>query len=195
MLVLSMVFVILAVGYPQIRIGDKAPLTDLTMKGVDGDMVSISKVKRGNGVVIIFSSNLCPFVRSWEDRYNDIKKWANENNSGLLVVNSNWAKRSGYESYEAMKVHAIKIDYHFPYVQDQKSRLANEFGAQTTPHVFLFDGNLNLVYKGAIDDNYKNKDSVKNQWLKDALIAVGNGEEIEIKETPPVGCSIKRDEY
>jgi hypothetical protein len=94
-----------------------------------------------------------------------------------------------------MKVHAIKIDYLFTYVQDQKSRLDNEFGAQTTPHVFLFDGNLNLVYKGAIDDNYKNKDSVKNQWLKDALIAVGNGEEIEIKETPPVGCSIKRDEY
>lgn len=185
--------IVLAAKYPQLEIGDRAPLIDVTMKGVDCDMVSISNVKRDNGVIVIFSCNTCPFVKAWEGRYNDIKKWAGDNNTGLLVVNSNWAKRNGADSFEKMQAHAEKEGYNFPYVQDTESKLANAFGAQTTPHVFLFDGDFRLVYKGAIDDNYKNADKVGNHWLKDAIIALGKGEEIKVQSSPPKGCSIKRE--
>ena len=66
------------------------------------------------------------------------------------------------------------------------------FGASTTPHVFLLDKDLKLVYKGAIDDNVKSKSSVKENWVKDAIISSGKNEPILLPETRNSGCSIKR---
>ena len=37
----------------------------------------------------------------------------------------------------AMQAHAKSMDYQFPYLLDEKSRLANAFGAKTTPHIFI----------------------------------------------------------
>ncbi|MDD4108577.1 MAG: thioredoxin family protein, partial [Prolixibacteraceae bacterium] len=62
----------------------------------------------------------------------------------------------------------------------------------TTPHAFLFDKNMELVYKGAIDDNYKSAGEVKNAWLKDAVSSLSNGSSVKVSETRPLGCSIKR---
>ena len=51
---------------------------------------------------------------------------------------------------------------------------------------------MNLVYKGAIDDNCGSKKEVKEEWLKDALESLAKGEEIKNPETRNTGCSIKR---
>ena len=72
------------------------------------------------------------------------------------------------------------------------SELANAFGAKTTPHVFLFDADNQLVYSGAIDDNSKDAALVTERYLNDALYALGNKEEIKIAKTDAKGCSIKR---
>jgi hypothetical protein len=37
-----------------------------------------------------------------------------------------------------------------------------------TPHVFLFNSNLELIYKGAIDVNVDRAADVENNFLKDA---------------------------
>jgi len=71
-------------------------------------------------------------------------------------------------------------------------RCADAFGATKTPDVFLFNGNLELTYKGAIDDNMKQKDSVKEPYLKNALEAMVAGKPINPGETKAIGCSIKR---
>src|SRR5690606_27534076 len=100
--------------------------------------------------------------------------------------------RDGVDSYEAMKKHADSKGYNFHYVVDEDSRIANAFGGQTTPHAFLFNSDMELVYKGAVDDNYKSVNDVKQAYLKDAIESVANGGEIAVAETKPIGCSIKR---
>ncbi len=175
-----------------LKLGDKAVLTDVKMKDVSGSMVSIADAAKENGVVVMFSCNTCPFVIAWEDRYIEAKKWADKNKVGMIVLNSNYKKRAGDDSFDAMKKHALGKGYNFNYVVDKESVIANAFGGQTTPHVFLFDKNMKLVYKGAIDDNYKSSNGVEKAYLKDALISVGKGEKVALQETKPVGCSIKR---
>jgi thioredoxin-related protein len=175
-----------------LTIGDKAALAETEMQAVSGEMVSIESVKKANGVLVLFSSNTCPFVKSWEDRYFEAKKWADNNEVGMLVLNSNAANRDGVDSFEAMKTRAKEQGYNFHYAVDVESKIANAFGGQTTPHAFLFNSNMELVYKGVIDDNYKNADEVSKTYLKDAIISVGNGEKVAVAETKPVGCSIKR---
>jgi hypothetical protein len=154
--------------------------------------VNIADFKGENGTLIIFSCNTCPFVVAWEDRYNDLHGLAANNKIGSVLVNSNEAKRKGDDSEKEMLEHYRKQGYTMPYLMDNNHELADALGAKTTPHVFLFDGNNKLVYRGAIDDNFKDKEAVTKTYLADALKQLGTGAEIETKSTPAKGCSIKR---
>ena len=70
-----------------------------------------------------------------------------------------------------MIYHAAVNDYQFPYVLDKNAELAKLFGAMKTPHVYLFNKNDILVYRGAIDDNAKDANKVKKKYLEDAIIS------------------------
>jgi hypothetical protein len=110
----------------------------------------------------------------------------------MVVLNSNHQKRDGDDSLEAMKKHAKEKGYYFYYALDDQSLIANTFGGQTTPHAFLFNSKMELVYKGAIDDSYKSAAEVKQPYLKDAIVSLSSGKPVVVAETKPVGCSIKR---
>ncbi len=177
-----------------IEVGESAPETSYKMKSISGEMISLEDVKEENGVLVVFSCNTCPFVLAWEDTYPDLAKAAKKANIGMVLVNSNEAKRDGEDSFNEMKEHAEEKGYgNLNYVVDTNSKLADAFGAKTTPHVFLFDKDMNLVFRGAINDKMENKDkSVKKDYLKDAMKNLANGKKIDPADTTPKGCSIKR---
>jgi peroxiredoxin len=180
-------------GFEQLNIGDKAPKTDLKMESVNGKKASLSELSKENGLCVIFSCNTCPYVIGWEDRYNEIEDACAKNNIGFVLVNSNEARRSGADSMGKMKEHAKEKGYgNFAYLVDKNHVVADAFGATKTPDVFLFNGKMNLAYKGAIDDNMKQKDSVKEPYLKNAVEAMVAGKPINPGETKAIGCSIKR---
>lgn len=181
-----------------IKIGRKAPMTNYEMKNVSGDDYSIEKLAFENGILVVFSCNSCPFVvgnkemEGWQGRYNEIHDLCKRNKIGMVLVNSNEAKRTSADSFTEMQKHSKNQKYDAAYVMDVNSKLADAFGASTTPHVFLLDKDLKLVYKGAIDDNVKSKSSVKENWVKDAIISSGKNKPILLPETRNSGCSIKR---
>lgn len=179
-------------GNNELDIGDKASHTDVKMQCVSGVNLSLDDAKKDNGLLLIFSCNTCPFVIKWEDRYNGLKEFAEKNDIGMVVLNSNYQKRNDDDSYEAMKKHAKKNAYNFPYLVDKESLLANSFGGKTTPHVFLFNNDFKLVYKGAIDDNYDDASKVNKPYLKNAMKSLASDKVIQLAETKPIGCSIKR---
>lgn len=175
-----------------IKIGDKAPLTDVKMATVTDAQLSLKDIKKENGMLVVFSCNTCPFVLAWEGRYNEINEAAAANKIGMVLINSNEAKRTGDDSHQAMKIHAREKAYKMPYLVDADHKLADAFGARTTPHVYLFNKNNELVYVGAIDDNQDGTMVTKN-YLKDAMKELGKGSlKCSTAETKAVGCSIKR---
>ncbi|MFT6211329.1 MAG: peroxiredoxin [Bacteroidia bacterium] len=177
----------------QLNVGDKAPKTDLKMESVDGKKASLADLAKENGLCVIFSCNTCPYVIGWEDRYNEIEAACAKNNIGFVLVNSNEARRDGADSMGEMKEHAKEKGYgDFAYLVDENHVIADAFGATKTPDVFLFNGKMDLAYKGAIDDNMKQKDSVKESYLKNAIGKMTAGEKIEPASTKAIGCSIKR---
>ncbi|MCB0430117.1 MAG: thioredoxin family protein [Flavobacteriales bacterium] len=179
-------------GPHELEIGAAAKGTDLPLTTTEGKSVHLTDLKKGNGLLVIFSCNTCPFVLKWENRYNGLAKLSGEKNVGMVVVNSNEAKREGDDSLEAMKTHAEKESYHFPYVLDEGSKLADALGGSRTPHVFLFDKDMKLVYRGAIDDNADDKNAVTHAWLDDAINHLAAGEKIDPSTTRSLGCTIKR---
>lgn len=180
-------------GEEMLPIGVKAPRADYAMQNIDGSTLSLEDVKKENGLLVVFSCNTCPFVLAWEDQYPKLGKMAAENNIGMVLVNSNAAKRDNADSMEAMEAHYGKAGYNVPYVIDKNSVLANAFGARTTPHVYLFDSEMALRYRGSINDKYENKDKVaRTPYLKNAIDNLVKGNKIEPAKTKEIGCSIKR---
>lgn len=176
-----------------LKLGDHAPLSGHVMTHYDGTEHTLSKLQQDNGLLVIFSCNTCPYVIGWEETYEALNAAAANNGMGMVLVNSNEALREGADSQDAMGDHASDMGYSMPYVIDHGSKLADAFGAQTTPHVFLFDGNMKLVYKGSINDKYENKEKVATKnYLLDALEAHANGKSISPASTRQIGCSIKR---
>lgn len=179
----------------QIAIGDVAPLTDVKMKNVDGKFYDLKSLQGKKGLIVIFSCNTCPFVLGWQDQYNPIYERAREAGLGMVLINSNEAFRQNEDSFEAMKEHALKNNYKMPYLVDQNHQLADAFGAQTTPHVFVFDKNWKLVFKGSINDKYETSRSGTEPskfYLMDVIEAMAGDYPIKLTESRAIGCSIKR---
>lgn len=180
-------------SYKTLDIGDKAPMTTAKMQNTDGGKLSLENLAKDNGALVVFTCNTCPFVIQWEDRYPEVAALAAKNGIGVVLINSNEAKRKGDDSLDEMKKHATEKGYgELAYLVDEKSALANAFGAKTTPHIFLFDKEWKLVYEGSIDNNGKDAKAVTATYLKDALNNLKLGKEINPNNTKAIGCSIKR---
>ena len=178
-------------GAKELSVGDDIVGVNYKLNNIDGKNLSISDLKKENGILVIFSCNTCPWVVRWQDRYNSIAKTCESNGVGFVAVNSNTRLHDSVDSIEEMIKHARINKYSFPYAMDQNAKLAKAFGAAKTPHVYLFNSYGKLFYKGAIDDNAKSAKKVKNNYLKDALVALGRNEKIELSSTKALGCSIK----
>jgi hypothetical protein len=176
----------------EVNIGDFAPAMHQELVTTNGDITSLRSFGKSNGFLVVFSCNTCPFVLQWENRYNEIYAFCATNDIGMVLINSNEAKRDGDDSFQKMKEKAEKSGYKMPYAMDSDHVLADAFGARTTPHIFLFDKDYKLAYKGAIDDNGENPKDVTKHYLMDAMAAMVNGKTIEPNTTKSIGCSIKR---
>ncbi len=192
---LSLVFVSItatAAVSPELAIGNSAPSVDLKLTDISGKVVSLSDVKKENGLLVIFSCNTCPYVIACEDRYLQLSALCKSNKIGLILVNSNEAKRDGDDSIAEMKAHAKKYKYNFTYAEDPNSMLADAFGATRTPHVFLFDKDMKLQYRGAVDDSVIDASKVEKSFTVNAITALVAGKEISPASTKSIGCGIKR---
>ncbi len=183
-----------------LEIGADAPKADLKMTDISGKEYSLLDLKKKEGLLVIFSCKTCPFVvgnpgknsDGWQGRYNELHQIANRSGVGMVLVNSNEAFRDDVDSMESMKEQAKEQGYTMPYLIDENHVVADAFGALTTPHVYLFDKDMKLVYKGAIDDNVSDADAVAEPYLKSALQNLAKGEKIDPNATRQLGCSIKR---
>ena len=175
-----------------LKIGDPAPLTNRSLTTTAGTEVTLASVKGEGGLLVIFSCNTCPWVEKWEDRYHTVASAASSHSINTILLNSNEALRDGEESLDAMKKRAASMSYSFPYAVDPNAELADAFGANRTPEVYLFDKDLKLIYHGAIDDNARDASAVESPYLMDAIAAYGSGKAIQTAETKSIGCTIKR---
>jgi hypothetical protein len=175
----------------ELELGSSIPLADIKMMDISGKMISLNDVKMENGLLVNFSCNTCPWVVAWQNRYNALAEESNENKIGFITVNPNTRIRDRGEGLSDMREFSKKYEHDFLYALDKEAKLATAFGATKTPHIYLFNGEGKLVYRGAIDDNARKPKKVKNNYLSNAIKAVANGKNIDLAETKALGCAIK----
>jgi len=175
----------------ELDLGSILPLGDIKMADISGKDVSLNDAKGKNGLLVIFSCNTCPWVIAWEDRYVELADTYKDKGVGIVAINSNETQFENVDSMEEMQEHAKEQGYNFYYTMDNGSKLASEFGATRTPHIYLFDKKDKLVYRGAIDDNARKPDKVENTYLADAIDNMLAGSAIDPTATKALGCAIK----
>lgn len=174
-----------------VAVGEKAPMTDRAMQGVDGSSLSIADAAGAKGTLVIFTCNHCPFVKAWLDRTVAAANAALGEGVGVIAINANDPAAYAEDSFEDMQKLAKEKGMKYPYVVDADSSVARAFGATRTPEFFLLDASGKVVYHGAFDDNARDPEKASDHYVKDAIEALVAGKEIPVKETKSIGCSIK----
>ncbi len=181
-----------------LSLGSQLPSKDVELKSTQGKTTTLGMSMAENGLIVIFTSNTCPFVvggedyPGWEKDYNTLFEVAKKAGVSLVLVNSNEAKRDKGESMDDMITRAKEKEYLMPYLYDYENKLANSFNAKTTPHVYYFNGGGLLIYEGSIDNTWDVKRKKDEAYLVDAIESTAKGKEIKNANTPAKGCSIKR---
>jgi peroxiredoxin len=174
------------------QVGDIA--TDFSLKNIDGKKVSLSDYKDAKGFIVVFTCNHCPFAVAYEDRIIALDKKYKTLGYPVVAINPNNPAVQPKDSYDEMKIRAKEKNFSFPYLFDEGQKIYPQYGATKTPHVYLLQktakGN-EVKYIGAIDDNYNDASAVKTKYVENAVNALLESKEIEIKSTKAIGCSIK----
>lgn len=174
------------------QLGDK--IKNFTLENVDGKMVSLSDYNTGNGVILIFDCNTCPYSKAYIERIKLLHAKYELKGYPVVAINPNDPNRSPGDSHKKMVTYAKKNMYKHAYLQDVDQSVARAFGATNTPHVFVLqkEGNeMVLSYIGAIDNNTKDAALANKKYVEDAVDALLKGEKPVVTKTKAIGCTIK----
>jgi len=167
---------------PIARLGRPAP--DFALRDLAGRTRRLED-GRGKIVVLNFWSAECP----WTERSDPaVLQAVRESGDGVWY----WpiAANAGEEGAQ---IEAAAGERGLPVVLlDPDQSVADEYGAQTTPHVFVVDREGILRYAGAPDDaSFRQRDPTRS-YLREALSALLAGHLPEVQETPGRGCALVR---
>lgn len=187
-------------GVADLPIG--APAPDFNLPGIDGKNHRLTEYKDGKVLMIFFTSNHCPTSHGVEARLKRFLADTKGKGVTFVAINPNHPDglsidELGYSKYndgfEDMKKYAAESGFDFPYLYDGDTQsVAKAYGCLATPHVFIFDAERKLRYKGRFDDSrFADESTVKSNDVRNAVEAMLAGQPVPVEVTKPHGCSTK----
>jgi peroxiredoxin len=171
-----------------LRLGDTVPA--FTLPDTDGTEHRVPPADAPAATVLIVTCLHCPYVIAWNPRLRAVAEQYMPRGVRFLGIHSNDARRYPADSLEHMQRFVHEHGWPYPYLHDESQDVARALGAEVTPHVFVFDAQRRLAYRGAPDADHRDP-SQDAAWLRRALDAVLAGEAVAEPDTPARGCSVK----
>ncbi|WP_409019065.1 thioredoxin family protein [Dyadobacter sp. CY347] len=174
------------------QVGDAA--AGFRLKNTDGNMVSLNDFNNAKGVIVIFTSNHCPFAKAYEDRIIALNNKFAAQGFPVIAINPSDPGTHQDDTFEKMKERAASKGYGYPYLVDESQQVAKAFGAGRTPQVYILQKNgakFTVRYIGMIDDNPQDPGGVTKLYADEAVSNLLTGKPVVTTITKPVGCAIK----
>jgi peroxiredoxin len=165
---------------------------DFSLPGVDGKPYSLQDVAGPNGLLVMFICNHCPYVKAVIRRIvrdvNDLQALG----IGAIAIMSNDPAEYPEDGFEPMQALARDLAFPMPYVLDASQQVAQAYGAVCTPDFFGFNRNMELQYRGRLDESRKETapEGVRRD-LFEAMKQVAETQRGPAEQIPSMGCSIK----
>ena len=165
---------------------------EFSLPGIDGKTYSLADVRGPKGALVMFICNHCPYVKAVASRLVDDVKALSEAGIGAIAIMSNDTKKVPEDSFENMKAFAQAHGFTFPYVIDETQDVAGEYGAICTPDFFGFNSDLELQYRGRLDESGRDPASPDTRReLLEAMARVAETGRGPTQQIASMGCSIK----
>lgn len=162
-----------------------APLTS-----VDGKSIRLNDVKGPKATVVVFFSFDCPVATSYAPVLQELSIGAKDRGVAMCLVCPT------SDPAAALTKAAGEFKLTMPIFRDADAKTADALAADMTPEAFVFDAELNLRYRGRIDDGYaarlKKNARTTSTDLRDAVEAVLAGKAPALPITTAIGCPIER---
>ena len=169
-----------------------APAPDFDLPGVDGRNWSLHDCRGPRGLLVMFICNHCPYVKAINHKLvrdtRDLKALGVHS----VAIMSNDTLTYPEDSFEQMRRVARQFAYPFPYLIDETPAVARAYGAVCTPDFFGYNADLELQYRGRLDESGRQPDTgdVRRELYQAmqqvAETGTGPGEQVA-----SIGCSIK----
>ncbi len=169
-------------------VGKKIP--PITLRDFRGAERSLSEFTRSKAVVVAFIGTECPLAKVYGRRLGELAREYEPKGVAFVGVSSNQQ-----DSVTALLDYAKGDDITFPILKDARNVVADLFGAQRTPEVYVLDPQGVVRYHGRIDDQYGvgfARPQPTRRDLARALDALLAGKPVEVAETDAPGCFIGR---
>ena len=125
------------------------PVADFTLGDYLGSTHSLRDWSGKRAVVIAFLGTECPMANLYGERLQTMAQQYADQGVQFVGIDSN-----RQDSLEKIAHYAQTHKINFPLLKDPGNRVADQFGAERTPQVFLLDGERNVRYAGRIDDRF-----------------------------------------
>lgn len=168
-----------------LKLGAAAPAWK-DLPGIDDKQHSLEDYREAPVLVLIFTCNHCPCAKDYEQRFIDFTNKFKERGVQVVAINCN---RNKADHLAAMKERAAARKYPYAYLFDASQQTGRNYGAASTPQLFVLDRDRNMAYMGAFDDHNSAKE-VKKHFVEDAVNALLAGQEPPVRESRPRGCAI-----
>lgn len=169
-------------------------IADFHLKNVDGRIVSLADYQKQKGVIVVFTSNHCPFAKTYEERLIALDRRFAPQGYPVLAIMPNDPTAYEADSFERMQTRARDKAYPYAYTIDEDQSTTRAFGATRTPQVYVLkqtSGQFILEYVGAIDDSPQDGASAQRRYVDEAVSNLLIGRPVQSPITKPIGCAIK----
>jgi peroxiredoxin len=174
---------------PDVIIGWKA--LDFDLQGTDEKYYNLKEARGENGMLVMFISNHCPYVKAIQNKLVRDVGALKELGVNTIAICSNDPENYPEDNLDNMKTVAQNKDYPFPYVQDSEQSVARSYGAVCTPDFFGFNADLELQYRGRLDDSGMEETTDRTRELFEAMKLIAETGKGPTFQNPSIGCSIK----
>lgn len=168
------------------------PAPDFSLPDTQKQTVSLKDYAEAPGLLVMFLSNHCPYVKLVRKEIARIGREYGEQGVGIVAVMANDVRAYPDDAPDKMALEVKDAGYTFPYLYDESQEVAKAYRAACTPDFFLFDAQKRLVYRGQMDDARPgNNRPVTGADLRAALDALLAGKPVSDVQRPSLGCNIK----
>ncbi len=164
---------------------------DFSLLGIDGKNWILDDCRGEKGLLVMFICNHCPYVKAVIDRIVLDTNQLTEFGIGSVAIMSNDSVEYPDDSVENMRLFADQHQISFPYLIDESQEIAKAYGAVCTPDFFGYNKNLELQYRGRLDESRKQPVEGAKRELFDAMKQIARTGHGPKQQTPGIGCSIK----
>ncbi|WP_077922627.1 thioredoxin family protein [Spirosoma sp. 209] len=169
-------------------------VADFRLKNVDGRTVGLADYKSQKGLIVVFTSNHCPFSKAYDDRLVALDRKFSAQGYPVLAIMPNDPAAYEDDSFDNMKVRAREKGFSFAYVIDETQAVTRSFGATRTPQVFVLKNNkgqFTVEYIGTIDDSPQDGSQVQRRYADEAVSNLLAGRPVQSPLTKAIGCAVK----